>query len=242
MAAILCTTIGDLISKCCSAMTVPCEACGKGCNELGKLCGKGCSEFGNLMCTPFMPYIAVTFMLNTPSVVYAIKSAQSYGCSYSLFRWLVVNAAFAVSHMVAALYIVKLIQEPTAAETAPETATINATTGLRAAEEGQSAQGTNNNFYVLNSDEGNVPGGANSFKRIKYVLCYDKGMAVYIVIFLTWVVWMGIGVSRRLFSGDANDDYECDEMLHFMNLAIAVGYVWMGLVGTAFCCSLCCLR
>mmetsp|Transcript_6996 Transcript_6996/g.14887 ORF Transcript_6996/g.14887 Transcript_6996/m.14887 type:complete len:243 (+) Transcript_6996:218-946(+) len=242
MAAILCTTFGELISKCCSALTIPCQACGRGCDEIGKL-----------FCTPFAPYIVGTFFLNTPAVVYAIKSAPNFECSYSLFRWLVVNAAFSVAHMIAAMYIVNLIKDPSnmnsSAAVPVATATISATTGLKQAEEGiasnavASSTNSNNNFYALDDPAAaNVPGGANSFKRIKHVLCYDKGMAIYIMVFLSWVVWMAIGVSRRLFFDDFNDNGDCDEMLHYMNASIAIGYVWMAIVGMTFCCSLLCLN
>ena len=250
MAAILCTTIGDLLSKAC---TIPCKACGGGCDKLGEL-----------MCTPFMPYLVVTFFLNTPAVVYAVKSVPYYDCSYSLFRWLVVNAVLSIIHMIAAFYIVRIIREPAASSATPQiaVATVSATTGLKnssnkAAEEGryvdigssgttsqQQGQAQNNNFYVPNDSNTSgydVPGGANSFQRIKHVLCYDKGMAVYIVIFLFWIVWMGIGVGRRL-SFDDNGGGDCEDMMQYMNFAIAIGYVWMSMVGMAFCCSLCCLR
>merc|ERR1711971_1544205 len=87
---------------------------------------------------------------------------------------------------------------------------------------------TTNNFYVPEGSDDVVPGGSNSFKRIKYVLCYDKGMAVYILIFLFWIVWMGIGCSR-LF-GDVNGD-DCDELTRYMTTTVAIGYVWMSMVG-----------
>jgi hypothetical protein len=56
---------------------------------------------------------------------------------------------------------------------------------------------------------------------------------------LIWVVWMGVGLSRRIFYGDAGD---CADQLHYMSTSIACGYVWMSLVGLAFTCSFCCLR
>ena len=73
------------------------------------------------------------------------------------------------------------------------------------------------------------------------MICYDKGMAVYIVIFLFWVVWMGIGVSRRLFY-DRDEDESCDDLTRYMNFSIAIGYTFMTLVSFAFCCSLLCVR
>ena len=249
MAAILCTTIGELISTACKALTIPCKACGAGCDKLGEL-----------ICTPFMPYLVVTFFLNTPAVVYAIKSSvdQSWNCSgyyYKLFRWLIMNAILSVIHMIAAFYIVNLIREEKPSSPLPITSstatgasqpTFMATTGTATptSEPTTTYQnaGNNNNFIADSSYD--VPGGPNSFQRIKHVLCYDKGMAVYIVIFLFWIVWLAIGVSRRLFYNDGDYDYDdgCGDLTRYMNAAIAIGYVWMALVGTAFCCSLICLR
>jgi len=237
MAAILCTSIGELCGKGCQCIRLPCQ-------YLGQACSKSCDMLGEIMCTPFMPYLVVTFGLNTPAVVFALKSIESYGCSYSVFRWLAINAAFGFCHMFAAFYIVQIIRAPALAHR-PAEATVSALTGLnsqKAAEEGSYVE---SNFRpITDGTVGyDVPGGANSFQRIKHVLCYDKGMAIYICIFLSWVVWMGIGVSRRLFFDDFNEGGgDCDQMLGYMNTAIALGYVWMGMVGMAFCCSLVCLR
>lgn len=227
MAAILCKTLGELISKTCECLKLPCQ-------YLGQACSKSCDVLGDVMCTPFAPYLIVTLGLNTPAVVYAIKAVEGFECSPSLFRWLVVNGAFGLCHMVAAFYITSIIRTP-----APQsTPTITATTGLNspqaAAEEGR----YQSNFRPL-SEGTEIPGGANSFQRIKHVLCYDKGMAIYILIFLTWMVWLGMGVVRRLSGEDGN---YCDEMVSHMTTTIACGYVWMSLVGLAFCCSLLCLR
>lgn len=234
MAAILCQTIGELISKGCKALAGPCKHCGTCCDKLGEL-----------MCTPFMPYLVVTFFLNTPSVVLAMKSAPNYECSYSLFRWLVVNAAFSTCHMVASFYIVKIIRAPAAINDTGTGGTISATTGLNPTTDEEKGRYGESNFRPITDGSGEqAPGGAYSFQRIKHVLCYDKGMAVYILVFLVWIFWMAIGVSRRLFFDDLDDNNnaDCDEMLGYMNTVIACGYVWMSLVGTAFCCSLLCLR
>mmetsp|Transcript_20480 Transcript_20480/g.42179 ORF Transcript_20480/g.42179 Transcript_20480/m.42179 type:complete len:227 (+) Transcript_20480:77-757(+) len=226
MAAILCKTLGELISKCCECIKLPCQ-------YLGQACGKSCDLLGDVMCTPFAPYLIVTLALNTPAVVYAIKAIEGYDCSPSLVRWLVINGAFGLCHMVAAFYITSIIRTPAPQNDAP---TISATTGLNspqaAAEEGR----YQSNFRPL-SEGTEIPGGANSFQRIKHVLCYDKGMAIYILVFLIWICWTGMGVVRRLQEGD-----NCYEMTSHMTTTIVCGYVWMSLVGAAFCCSLLCLR
>merc|ERR1719343_1012840 len=78
-----------------------------------------------------------------------------------------------------------------------------------------------------------LAGGGQSYKRITHVLCYDKGMALYIVVFLAWVVWMGLGVTKRLFGGEDYNDIECDDLTGYMSTSIACGYVYMSLVSLA---------
>lgn len=230
MAAILCQTIGELIGKCCQCMKLPCS-------YMGQACSKSCDMLGEVMCTPFAPYLVLTLGLNTPAVVYAIKSFNDYGCSPSLFRWLLINAAFGICHMFAAFYITGIIRSEVPGAVIAE-APITATTGLNSPRAKADVE-TATNFRPLN-DGYDVPGEANSFQRIKHVLCYDKGMAIYILIFFTWIFWMVTGVTKRLFFD--GDEEDCDEMLGYMNFSIACGYVYMSMVGVAFCCSLVCLR
>lgn len=245
-------------------MKVPCKACGKGCDKLGEL-----------MCTPFIPYIAVTFGLNTPAVVYSVKSFRYMQCSYELFRWLLINAGLSVVHMLAAFYIVKIIRSPkegfpivntdaaaepinlVSAETGTtasgvdkkeknqEPTTVYQTATVAPATTTSAVGGNNNtNFYVPDGGDDGMPGGANSYKRIKHVLCYDKGMAVYIIIFLFWMVWMSVGFIRRIVYavGDEDGGGEDCPLARYVLVVLSTGYVWMAMVGAAFCCSLLCLR
>ena len=75
-----------------------------------------------------------------------------------------------------------------------------------------------------------------TFGRIKYVLCYDYGMAVYII---GWSVWLGIGFGRR-FTFDSGNEV-CDELVGYMTPTIICGYLWATLVAFAFRCSFLCL-
>ncbi|KAG7365170.1 hypothetical protein IV203_038373 [Nitzschia inconspicua] len=236
MAAVVCTTLGDVINSSCKAVSqvicLPCRALNLGCEKLG-----------DVLCTPMMPFIVFTFGLMTPSLVYGIRALDNYACP-DLFRWLITNAVFAIFHMVGCLYIVQKLKEPgsvvsTSATTAPG---IAATTGLEGKtdsikmEEGDYVR-ISNNFSVPQDHE---RGGPNSINRVKHVLCYDKGMAVYIVVILFWLVWVCIGINRRFSVDDANA--ACDELTSYMNITIICGYIWMTMVGLAFCCSFLCLR
>lgn len=226
MAAILCKTIGELLSQCCECMKLPCQ-------YLGQACGKSCEFFGSVICTPFAPYLIATLSLNTPSVVYGIYAIQGYDCSASLVRWLIISGAFGLCHMVAAFYMTTIIQTP-GTQGGP---TIAATTGLNSTQTSVEEGTYQSNFRPL-SEGTEIPGGANSVQRIKHVLCYDKNVAIYILIFLIWIVWLGLGVVRRLGGEGGN----CDELASHMATVLICGYIWMGLVGVTFCCSLLCLR
>jgi hypothetical protein len=80
----------------------------------------------------------------------------------------------------------------------------------------------------------------DSFSHPKYMfpnIETDKVMAVYIIVFVIWLIWMPVGINRR-FSAENG----CDDTNHYMNVTIACGYAYFSLVGLAFACSLCCLQ
>jgi hypothetical protein len=217
MAAVLCSTFGDLLKGCCDGIgkviTLPCRACGCACNT-----------FGELLTSPFFPYLALTFGLNMPALVYGLKSL-GFDCP-ELCGWLLGNAILSAIHMVAAMYIVNKIRETPASLSDP----INKTADSE-------APATNyGNFSIPKQTE---QGAANSFSRIKHVLCYDKAMAVYIVIFIGWIVWLSTGIAKRL---TADESGGCDNEIQAMNVVISCGYMYLSFVFLAFGCSLCCLR
>jgi hypothetical protein len=88
---------------------------------------------------------------------------------------------------------------------------------------------------------------ANSVQRLGQVLCYDAGVAVYIIICCAWMVWQSIGMSRVLFGGSSSDDDGdeediCGEMEKWMVFSIICGFLYLMLVCFAFGCSILCLR
>lgn len=157
-----------------------------------------------------------------PGLVYGAMSIVK-DCP-NLGNWMIANGVLALVHMIAALYIVKKIRETSSSHDTQH-------------KSGDSeAPSTNySNFTVPNRDQ---HGAANSFTRIKHVLCYDKTVAVYIIIFIGWIVWLCIGMARR-FSADGED---CDQEVKWMNVIISCGYIYLSMVFVAFGCSLCCLR
>eukprot|EP00339_Tiarina_fusa_P015652 CAMPEP_0117017384 /NCGR_PEP_ID=MMETSP0472-20121206/13578_1 /TAXON_ID=693140 ORGANISM="Tiarina fusus, Strain LIS" /NCGR_SAMPLE_ID=MMETSP0472 /ASSEMBLY_ACC=CAM_ASM_000603 /LENGTH=211 /DNA_ID=CAMNT_0004721727 /DNA_START=56 /DNA_END=691 /DNA_ORIENTATION=+ len=211
MAAVICSTIGELCSAAGRVACLPCRACGLGCDALG-----------DVIKSPFMPYILVTFGLNMPPVFYGVKSYM-LDCS-ELSTWMFSNAFLALAHMIACMYVVGKIREPKTNGTTPDNS--------NNVEEGTYYK----NFSVPQQNE---HGAANSCGRIKHVMCYDKKMAVYILVAICWVVWQAVGVGKRFGYAEGNN---CDEVSGYMGIVIGCGYMYMCMVGLAFACSLCCLR
>lgn len=87
------------------------------------------------------------------------------------------------------------------------------------------------------------PGEANSVQRLGKVMCYDAGVAIYIIIFCGWIVWQSIGISKVLFGGEQGDDEDtCSEVHQHMLASITCGFLYLMLVCFFFGCSLICLR
>ena len=214
MAAVLCSGIGELLKASCDAIgkvvTFPCKAC-----------GCACHTFGDVITSPFFPYLALTFALNMPGVVYGFMSLAA---NCSVVNWMISNGVLSLIHMAAALYIVHKIREtPAPLETPIKTGDVE-------------EQPVNySNFTIPKRNE---HGAANSFSRIKHVLCYDKTMAVYIMIFIGWIILLADGVAKRL-NANGND---CEPVLKWMSVVISFGYMYLSMVFVAFGCSLCCLR
>ena len=281
MAAILCTSVSELCSASCKVvgqvLCLPFKVCDK------VVCD---TIINGMVCTPFMPYLAVTYCLFTPALVYAFKSLDNSTCP-ELFTWLLVNAALSAAHMVAAVYIVRQIRtESTSPSQAvavatPQparrrTSTIAAITGLTPVVSSKStapdtakgsSSGSSSSDYKL--EEGTATATATpviatavpakpygplndsvsssqydetepySFGRVKHVLCYDHGMALYIVVIIVWVIWLAVGLTRR-FDFDFGNEV-CDELVGYLNVTIICGYLWAMMVAFAFCCSFCCL-
>lgn len=81
-------------------------------------------------------------------------------------------------------------------------------------------------------------GDGMTWSRIKQVLCYDKGVAVYIVLAVIWIFWQAAGVPKYF----SHDYQECQSVASHMLTSLFCGWFYMTLVGIAFFCSMCCLR
>jgi hypothetical protein len=81
---------------------------------------------------------------------------------------------------------------------------------------------------------------SNSMGRIKHVLCYDGGVAIYIVLGIVWIIWQSMGIGKLV----TFDSGSCGgaAVSNILATSLVCGYLYMSLVGIGFVCSLCCLR
>jgi hypothetical protein len=266
MAFLLCQSIGQLLSGATKCCTIPCRSCCEGLSH----CCEGLSQ---VICSPFFPYLALTVGLNLPPTLWGIKSLVNLGTCDTV--WLYVNAVATALHMVAAFYIVYKIQsDQTPVQAATEeaaayayaetgvsethvpvaaTATIN--TKLNEGNKMSAGEGTHyrsmegpvqmlSRWTSISSSSGSTS-AANSVQRLGQIMCYDAGVAVYIIICCAWMVWQSIGVSTVLFGGSSDDDDAddvCGEMDKWMVFSLICGFLYLMLVCFAFGCSILCLR
>jgi len=242
MAALLCESFGKLCSGCSHAMCLPCRAC--------------CEGIGQAITSPFFPYIAVTLALNVPPTVFGIQSIAGQSCPAT---WLWVNAALCAIHIIACFYIAHKVQEDSAEiqlAAQPAVVTGTAVTGMavdsssstKKVEEGKATSSTPlvvepnqptafaQPFVIPRDDNATA---ASSFRRLKQVLCYDPGFALYILVFVFWMFWQTAGLKEALSFQD-NDD--CGQLGRWVVYSIMCGFLYMMMVCAAFACSLLCLR
>lgn len=218
MAAVLCNFISNVCTGACDAIgkvaCLPCRACG--------LCTKELSE---MFKSPFCVYLSVALGLNLPSIVFACRAAAygagGGGCDDQL-NWMYLNAVLCAINMIAAIYISERIQKER-----DHTVTVN-----------QLEDGT---YYKVKASAVGAGGDTsrhNSMERIKKTLCDDKGVAVYIVFAVIYLIWQSIGMSRWLAAGANCGD---GQIATYMFNSLICNWLFITLGATSFICSLCCL-
>jgi hypothetical protein len=299
MAAVLCSGIGGLCEGCGKLICLPFRACNCLCQETCKGCANLCTTLSGCCSSPFFPYFAITFLLNTPGIIYAIVAVVNTvvtcddenqgqqqedivdnGAANSLLRWLIVNAVITVCHMVAAAYIVTQIRTPhnvsTTTASSPATpsttttsTTIPATTGTEIPKNDDNVEsgaspppsqptptsttpitrprltGMDQVYNILKIPSRDVQGTPDSCDRVKFVLCFDPVVALYLIAFVFWIVWLAFGMGRA-WSYDFDNNGEDDpchkaDLERYTNLTVMCGFLYVFLVGIAFSISLCCL-
>ena len=241
MAAVLCQSMSQLCRGCAEVLAWPCK---KGC----ECCGRSCDAVQDLICSPFVPYLATTLALNIAPALYGMRSYMR--CEDAL--WLTINGFLAAVHIVGAIYIVYKIQtdeEPqvaTAYAYAEDGEVGNSKAGDQKAETTYNSEVLRKIFSVSDArathlnDEGGAS-VAGSMKRMGHVMCHDVGVAIYMLVFAFWCVWQMFGVASLAKVKDEENDGSCDAGAWIIT-SLVCGFLYTGLVFCAFGCSFICLR
>jgi hypothetical protein len=255
MAALLFGSLTNSCDSCYDAVMCPCRVCG---NAFQK-CGEFFQGVGNVICSPFFPYLAITAALNIPPTIWSI---QSYTTTCTLSWWLWVNGFLCVAHIVASYYIVHKIQQqfredktddimelqdqPVSLtkhtdEEKAETSTTRTTTEPASTSEYQSMDA-----HVSDTNEADTDTLKNSpsrslCHRLSRVLCYDAGVAIYIMVALLWVVWQTLGMAVIFRAGGDFEDDTCHVKRRIF-LSLTCGWLYAMLVSVSFASSFLCVR
>jgi hypothetical protein len=179
--------------------------------------GRGVQQgFGNsdhrCLRSPFVGYYLVVFSLNSVAIVGGIVSqfdlhrGQSYWRNYSRCdSWLFTNALFAVLHILAAIYIVRKIEEPEdGIEVSPldyqlqQQSQAQSPNAVRGAKLGP---WKGNKVHVEQLPQWKSPtpvispyaqksiGSPCSWVRVKHVLMENVIVAIYFAVYLVYLIW-----------------------------------------------------
>lgn len=151
--------------------------------------------------------------------------------------WLKVNSVGAALHILAAFYIVWRIQQHHTAtdESNASLATKPVESEYHRVETTQTSDGRSSMFAVHMFNRGD---DASSWKRVGQVLCYDVGVALYILFFAFWIGWQSYGIKEAIDDSAAD---ECEYVHKWVVNSIVLGFVFMTMVACSFCCSMLCM-
>jgi hypothetical protein len=219
MAALIC----DSVSKLCGSCT---DACGSCCQVVAVPCRAVSQAIQGVICSPFFPFLFVTILCNVPPMISAAKTFTS--C-----HWNLVNAGFCLVNIIAAFYMVHKLQQNE--RILVQAQVMMAETGTTAAHTGTSKTDyqTMPTIATTSASNSSVRLRDPPGERMKKVLCYDAGVAVYILIALVWLVWLMYGFPKAV----ATDNDACGILY-----AIFCATCYIIIAGCAFACSLVCLK
>ena len=263
MAAVLCNGIGACCNGLCTILALPFKACGECCKVVGDACGACCSGVSQA-CTfvfcqsPFTPYVILTLALQIGPIIWSLLTVIDPGEDCGFVQvWIYVFGLLSLGHLVGAFYIAFRMAENL--EDAPpqqqDNTSNNATYSTTQAQNGSSSSSPRGKYiweyvqdlFTTNNDNNNQPapppsqnahrGGSNSWKRFGHLMCYDPGVALYMVLFLAWIIWIPVGISARV-SADDDDDEDCERIADYVQNCIICGFIYGILVAMSFCCSM----
>jgi uncharacterized membrane protein len=231
MAAIICESFGKLCHALGDVICLPCKAC-----------GIGCEAIMDALKSPFSLYILVAVGLNAAPIYMGIRTLPDLGggCGEAT-SWLIVNGAICLIHIVAAFYMIHKIQEDRRTQSLGVV-----TQDLAKADHLETGGHSQYNTLPAAKPMGGMglgharenPDHQSSWGRIKHVLCYDVGVAIYIVIMVFWLCWMAMSIPRYASIGSDG----CSDIGSRLLTSMICGYFFMTLGAFAFMCSICCLQ
>jgi len=108
MAAVLCTGICKGCTGLCDSFS---KICSGSCQCIAKCCGAPCKLVGKVCKSgPFCIYVTVALALNLPQTIMALSSVGQMPCQST--TWMLVNLAFCVANIAAAIYLAISIADP----------------------------------------------------------------------------------------------------------------------------------
>jgi hypothetical protein len=180
-----------------------------------RMCGCVCDNLCDIITSPFFFFLAVALGTNIPPIWGGIQAHQLWGGQAMDndcgrgVSWLLINALLCLANIFAALYLVHAITR---------------TRRFRNEEP----------LYHEMRDAKEM-----SIKRVSQVLCYDPCFALYLIVFIFFLIWQSIGISRVVaMRGD-----DCQEGIRSKSiLALICGHLFLTLTAMAFICSMCCMK
>ena len=220
-----------------------------------------------MLCSPFFPYLFVTLALNIPPLTWSILSFSS-ACSLSWWLWL--NGPLCVVHIIASYYVVhqiivmvddrdqtRVIDLTGDTETGgayrnmePDGATSTAIVEYKQGQPVVPAKMERTEYpeitVVAKSHDSDgefvlSPTG-HLCRRLSRVLCYDAGVACYILAAVLWVVWQMLGMASIFRSGgDLDEGNDTCHVKSRMFLSLMFGWLYAMLVSVTFASSFLCV-
>jgi len=145
--------------------------------------------------SPFFAYFLVTFSLNSVAVMAGIVSQwrfhQYRGAGFNYIDgWYFCNGIFGVMHILAAIYIVRRLEEPA---TVPDYHLGNIN-GVVAVPQTSGVPMISRDGLLKSTEP-------LSWPRMKHFLCEDKFLAGYIIAFLVYVAWHSFADYHTYYRG-----------------------------------------
>jgi hypothetical protein len=258
MAAIICDAIGQFCKGIGHVCGLPCKLCAGCCLVSGKACKLVCG------CqSPFTPFVLTSVALHVPSLVFAVRTiVDAPGCGF-LSTWIYVYALLSVVHIVGSFYIAFRMGQDygndgdtTNNSTPPTDARSSSRTADESPWEGKSIWEIIQDMLTpgredpatrrqsrrtapsssSSSAQRHRHGDANTWKRLRHMLCYDVGVALYMILWVFWLVWLSIG-SPTIYTHNNDDDADCEDLEGWARWAVICGYTYLAVVVFAFACS-----